>query len=138
MSESDNLPQVLAAIAVVQQRILQAVDATAVEISHRVEQKAKRIVSADRKKVDGGYEPPYPAIQGAPPMKVTGNLRRGIKGEVKRHGFGIYVAEVNSQAIYSRKLEFGGHPFLSTAVEQFNQSNSIKRILANNIRKVTQ
>lgn len=138
MSESDNLPEVLAAIERVKQQILNQVDATAVEVSQRLEQKAKRIVSVDRD------TQPYPAISGEPPMKVTGNLRRNIKGDVKRHGFGIYVAEVGSYMIYARALELGGaptwvrgqkFPYLQPALEQFQKSNSIRRIFAKNIRK---
>lgn len=138
MSESDNLPEVLAAIERVKQQILKQVDATAVEVSQRLEQKAKRIVSTDRSTA------PYPAISGEPPMKVTGNLRRNIKGDVKRKGFGIYVAEVGSYMVYARALELGGaptwtkgqkFPYLQPALEQFKKSNSIRRIFAKNIRK---
>lgn len=139
MNESDNLPEVLAAIELTKQRILQQVDATAVEVSQRLEQKAKRIVSVDRD------TKPYPAVSGEPPMKVTGNLRRNIRGDVKRHGFGIYVAEVGSYMIYARALELGGaptwtrgqkFPYLQPALDQFRKSNSIQRILVKNLRKV--
>lgn len=139
MNESDNLPEVLAAIEAVKQKILDQVDATAVEVGKRVEQKAKRLVSIDRS------TSPYPAVSGQPPMKVTGNLRRNIKSDVKRHGFGIYVAEVGSYMVYARALELGGaptwkngqkFPYMQPALEQFKQSNSIQRILAKNLRKV--
>lgn len=139
MNESDNLPEVLAAIEVVKQKLLHQVDATAEEVGKRVEQKAKNLVSTDRSTA------PYPAISGQPPMKVTGNLRRNIRSDVKRHGFGIYVAEVGSYMIYARALELGGaptwvkgqkFPYMQPALDQFKKSNSIQRILAKNFRKV--
>lgn len=136
---SDNLPEVLAAIEAVKEKILQQIEATSVEVGQRVEQKAKRLVSRDRD------TQPYPAISGEPPMKVMGSLRRNIRSEPKRKGFGIYVAEVGSYMVYARVLELGGNPnwkngqkfpYLQPALEQFKKSNSIQRILAKNLRKV--
>ena len=45
------------------------------------------------------------ATPGEPPMNRTGNLRRSIKGEKYRKGFGDYRAEVGPTIVYGRALE---------------------------------
>ena len=48
------------------------------------------------------------ATSGKPPMNRTGNLRRSIKGEKYRIGFGSYGAIVGPTIIYGRSVEVAG------------------------------
>lgn len=138
MSESDNLPEVIAAIKAVQARMEQQVGLAAEEVSKALEGYAKRQIKGDRK------NKPYPAISGKPPMNVTGNLRRSIKGESRRKGFGIYTAEVGAYMVYARAVELGGaptwtrgqkFPYLQPALEQFKRTRLIQTILIKHLRR---
>ena len=62
---------------------------------------AWRAIKGDRK------NSPYPATSGQPPMNVTGNLRRSIRGEKFRQGFGSYLALVGPTIVYGRSVEMG-------------------------------
>lgn len=138
MSESDNLPEVLAAIRAKQARIEQQVGLAVEEISKALEGTAKRQIVGDRR------NKPYPAISNKPPMNVTGNLRRSIKGHSTRKGFGIYVAEVGAYMVYARAVELGGaptwtkgqkFPYLQPALEQFKRTKLIQNILVKHLRR---
>lgn len=138
MKESDNLPQVLAALNDYKMRIEQQVGLAAEEISKALEGYAKREIKGDRKNVG------YPAIPNKPPMNVTGNLRRSIKGRGIRKGFGVYTAEVGAYMVYARAVELGGaptwtrgqkFPYLQPAVEQFKRAKLIQRILIKHLRR---
>ena len=48
------------------------------------------------------------ATPGKPPMNRTGNLRRSIRGEKARMGFGEYAAIVGPTIEYGRRVELGG------------------------------
>ena len=58
------------------------------EMMARLIQLSQREIKGDRKNVG------YPATPGKPPMNVTGNLRRSIRGQKIRTGFASYSAIV--------------------------------------------
>jgi len=89
-------------------------------------QLAQKEIKGDRKTVG------YPATPGQPPMNVTGNLRRSIRGEKGQIGFGTYTAVVGpTVGVYARALEMGGkyappswknqqsYPYMRPAYEKF-------------------
>ena len=91
-------------------------------------QLAQNEIKGDRKAVG------YPATPGQPPMNVTGNLRRSIRGEKAREGFGVYTALVGpTVGVYARALEIGGryappswtekqsYPYMKPAYEKFKK-----------------
>ena len=138
MSESDNLPEVLAALHMVQQRFDIQIGLASQEMSIALEGLAKRQIVGDRK------NQPYPAVTGKPPMNVTGNLRRSIKGKSTREGFGIYVAEAGAYMVYARAVELGGaptwtrgqhFPYMEPALQQFRRTNLTRTILIKHLRR---
>ena len=138
MSETDNGPEVKAALMALEIRLLAAVQATSYELANRVKISAVELVNKRR------ANNPYPAVNGQPPMKVTGALQRSIKGTSQRKGFGIYIAEVSADTIYARALELGNpnwedgqkFPYLAPAIRQYQKNNYIKRILVKNLQGV--
>lgn len=138
MSESDNLQQVLAALRLKREQYDLQIGFAAEEISLALEGTAKRQIKGDRKNI------PYPAITGQPPMNVTGNLRRSIKGKSGRVGFGLYYAEAGAYMVYARAVELGGaptwtsgqrFPYMQPALDQFRKSTIIQRIIAKHLRR---
>lgn len=67
----------------------------------RLIQLAQEQIKGDRSNVG------YPATPGQPPMNVTGNLRRSIRGEKFRIGFATYTAVVGPTIVYGRSVELG-------------------------------
>ena len=137
MSEADNIPEVIASIQAMQLRMDAAIGKAANEISQQLAGTAMRQIKGDRKSVG------YPAVSGKPPMNVTGNLRRSIKGKSARVGFGIYTAEAGAYMVYARAVEFGGaptwtngqhFPYMQPALEQFKRTNIIQRTIAKYLR----
>jgi hypothetical protein len=67
------------------------------------------------------------ATSGQPPMNRTGNLRRSIRGEKYKIGFGKYEAIVGPTIIYGRRVELGGgnwpsgtrFPYMAPAYAKF-------------------
>ena len=98
MSESDNLPQVVAAIKAYEMRVDVLLSSAAAEIGQQLAGAAMRQIQGDRKSVG------YPAVSGQPPMNYTGNLRRSIKGSSSRLGFGIYQAQAGAYMVYARAV----------------------------------
>ena len=98
---SNNIWQVKAAVT----RAMDKLDAGARmardEMMTRLIQLAQEEIKGDRK------NSPYPATSGQPPMNVTGNLRRSIRGEKFRQGFGSYFALVGPTIVYGRSVEMG-------------------------------
>jgi len=138
MSESDNLPDVLAGLNLQIERLDIAFGMAADEISQALVGAAQRQIKGDRK------NKPYPAISGQPPMNVSGKLRANIKGRTTRSGFGIYTAEACSYMSYARAVEFGGaptltrgqhFPYMQPALEQFKRTNLIRTILIKHLRR---
>lgn len=138
MSESDNLPQVIAAIKALEIQVDIALGHAANEISQQLAGTAMRQIQGDRKSVG------YPAVSGKPPMNVTGNLRRSIRGRSSRVGFGIYNAEAGAYMVYARAVELGGaptwtngqhFPYMQPALEQFRRSNIIQNTIAKYLRR---
>ena len=139
MTTSNNLPQVEAALKAYQARVDIAVGQAAAEIGQQLAGAAMRQIQGDRRNV------PYPAVSGQPPMNVSGNLRRSIKGSSSRLGFGIYTAEAGAYMVYARAVEFGGaptwtngqhFPYMQPALEQFKRSNIIQNTIAKHIGRV--
>jgi hypothetical protein len=138
MSESDNLPQVVAAIKAYEMRVDVLLGSAAAEIGQQLAGTAMRQIQGDRKSVG------YPAVSGQPPMNYTGNLRRSIKGSSSRLGFGIYTAQAGAYMVYARAVEFGGaptwtngqkFPYMEPALDQFRRTNTIQRIIAKYMRR---
>lgn len=136
---SDNLPQVKAALEEYQARFDMAIGQAAEEISKQLAGDAQRQIKDDRK------NKPYPAVSGQPPMNVTGNLRRSIKGSSHRIGFGLYEAQAGAYMVYARAVELGGaptwtrgqhFPYMQPALEQFKQSGKIRGILIKYLRRI--
>lgn len=71
------------------------------EMMSRLIQLAQKEIKGDRRNVG------YPAMPGEPPMNVTGNLRRSIRGQKIRLGFASYAAIVGPTIIYGRAVEMG-------------------------------
>ena len=134
MSESDNLPQVKAALQAYKNRVDMQIGLAAKEISIALEGFGKREIKGERPKGEK-------AVSGQPPMNRTGNLRRSIRGMTDRKGFGNYDAIVGADMIYARAVELGDpynppswtegqrFPFLSPAVQKFVKSGLLRRIL---------
>jgi phage gpG-like protein len=67
------------------------------------------------------YVATTPAIAGAPPRKLSGQLRRSITWEYRED---IQTARVGTNIVYGRRLELGfprghkPHPYLSVALER--------------------
>mgnify|MGYP000594339164 CR=1 FL=1 len=108
------------------------------EIGQQLAGTAMRQIQGDRKSVG------YPAVSGKPPMNVTGNLRRSIKGGSGRLGFGIYYAEAGAYMVYARAVELGGaptwtngqhFPYMQPALEQFRRSNIVQQIISKYLRR---
>lgn len=139
MSQADNLPQVEAALQAYQAQVDVAVGQAAAELSQQLAGTAMRQIQGDRRTAG------YPAVSGKPPMNVTGNLRRSIKGKSARVGFGIYTAEAGAYMVYARAVELGGaptwtngqhFPYMQPALEQFKRSDIIQRTLAKYIGRI--
>ena len=139
MSESDNLPQVIAALKEYQMKFDIAIGNAANELSKQLAGTAMRQIQGDRKSAG------YPAVSGKPPMNVTGNLRRSIKGKSSRVGFGIYTAEAGAYMVYARAVELGGaptwtngqhFPYMQPALEIFRRSTVIQNTIAKHLRRV--
>jgi hypothetical protein len=134
MAESDNLPEVLAALQAYQNLIDMRVGKAAYEISQALEGFGKRQIKGARPEGEK-------ATTGQPPMNRTGNLRRSIRGKSQRIGFGHYAAIVSADMIYARAVEVGApynppswqngehFPFLEPALKEFQASNLVTRIL---------
>lgn len=93
--------------------------------------RVKEIISvpAPRALVKPRFGAPYyrattRATPGAPPRKLSGELRRSISWEMRNNGT---VGRVGTNKVYARKLEQMGHPFLSLAVQQYQ--GEIKTIM---------
>lgn len=138
MRVTSNVPQVTAALTAYQQRADIAIGNAAAELGQQLAGDAMRQIKGDRDTVG------YPATSGAPPMNVTGNLRRSIKGSSHRVGFGIYVAEAGAYMVYARVVELGGaptwtngqhFPYMQPALEQFKRSNKVRQIITKHLRR---
>lgn len=99
------------------------------EMMARLIQLSQREIKGDRKSVG------YPADSGKPPMNVTGNLRRSIRGLKVRTGFGSYSAIVGPTIIYGRSVEMGNpynpptwqdgqhFPYMKPAFEKYRREH---------------
>ena len=99
------------------------------EMMARLIQLSQREIKGDRKNVG------YPATPGKPPMNVTGNLRRSIRGQKIRTGFASYSAIVGPTIIYGRSVEMGNpynpptwqngqrFPYMKPAFEKYRREH---------------
>jgi len=119
-------------------RVDVALGSAAAEIGQQLAGTAMRQIVGDRANV------PYPAVSGKPPMNVSGDLRRNIKGSSGRLGFGVYYAEAGSYMVYARAVELGGaptwtngqhFPYMQPALEQFRRTNIVQQIIAKYMRR---
>jgi len=111
----------------IKRRAGQGLKAATIFLSSRI----KEILSvpAPRKLVKPKYGAPYyrattPATPGAPPRKLSGQLRRSIAWEMRQSDT---VGRVGTNMVYARRLEAQGHRFLTLAVEMYQ--NDIKTIM---------
>ena len=139
--EIDNLPQVEAALQAYKQLLDVQLNRASAEISYALEGMGKREIKGQRPKGEK-------ATTGEPPMNRTGNLRRSIRGQNARKGFGIYESVVGADMVYARAVEVGNpynppswrngehFPFLSPALNKFVKSGLLRRILIKHLGAV--
>lgn len=82
---------------------------------------------------DAGTPRPEENPAGTPPMNVSGALRRSIKFEIKKVGFGAYEAIVGPSVVYGRILELGfangnKYPYVKPAYEKLLASGKLTAI----------
>jgi len=80
------------------------------QVAFTVEREAKLNASGPPRKreASGKTTPPrHVGWAGEGPNVISGSLRRSIHTEVKRQGFGDYVATVSPTMIYARSVELG-------------------------------
>jgi phage gpG-like protein len=138
---SDNLNEVEAALKNHLNRFDIQIGRAAEEISLQLEGDGKREIKGQRPKGEK-------ATKGQPPMNRTGNLRRSIRGESMRKGFGKYTAIVGADIEYARAVEIGApynppswqngeyFPYLSPALNKFASSGKIQRIITKHLRSI--
>jgi hypothetical protein len=63
------------------------------------------LIKYSKEQIKGRRPQGEKATPGQPPMNRTGNLRRSIKGEKFRLGFGSYSAIVGPTIVYGRSVE---------------------------------
>lgn len=121
---ADNAAKVAAEV---KRRAGQGLKAATIFLSSRI----KEILSvpAPRVLVKPKFGAPYyrattPATPGAPPRKLSGQLRRSIAWETRQADT---VGRVGTNMVYARRLEAQGHRFLTLAVEMYQ--NDIKAIM---------
>ena len=110
-------------------------------------QLAKREIKGKRGKTNGKWDK---AEAGKPPKNRTGNLRRSIRGQRGRSGFGVYTAIVGPTMVYGRAVELGGKyapkswrnssaikgfPYMEPAFIKFKQSGLMQEIIARNVMR---
>ena len=66
------------------------------------------LIQLSKEQIQGRRPEGEKAIAGQPPMNRTGNLRRSIRGEKYKSGFGTYGALVGPTMVYARAVELGG------------------------------
>lgn len=123
-NSADNAAKIAAEV---KRRASQGLKAATIFLSSRV----KEILSvpAPRRLVKPKHGAPYyrattPATPGAPPRKLSGQLRRSIAWEMRQSDT---VGRVGTNMVYARRLEAQGHRFLTLAVEMYQ--NDIKAIM---------
>ena len=85
------------------------------------------LIQLAKEEIKGKRPEGQKATSGQPPMNRTGNLRRSIRGEKYRVGFGKYEAIVGPTIIYGRRVELGGgnwpsgtrFPYMAPAYAKF-------------------
>lgn len=99
----NNIWQVKQAVVRAQEKLDMGARLARDEMMAKLIQLAQEEIKGDRR------DSPYPATPGEPPMNVTGNLRRSIRGAKVRSGFASYSAVVGPTIVYGRALELGGN-----------------------------
>jgi hypothetical protein len=101
MRITSNLPTVISKLNQIPAEIDKGAERAAYEMGNTLTTLSKREIQGRRKEGEK-------AVAGRPPKNRTGNLRRSIKAEYRRKGFGTYTAEVGPTIIYGRSVELGG------------------------------
>lgn len=139
MNETDNLPQVEAAIKAYVSVFDAQIGAASREVAIALESMGKREIVGQRPKGEK-------ATPNEPPMNRTGNLRRSIRGYSQRKGFGMYESIVGSDMVYARAVEMGDpynppswtqgqkFPYLEPALKKFLASGLMTRILIKHLK----
>lgn len=86
-----------------------------------------------------------PSAIGTPPTNVSGNLRRSIKSDTVRVGFGTYKAIVGPTAVYGRAVELGApnwpsgvaYPYMKPAADKLLREGRVYAIYLAALRKAT-
>ena len=153
MSESDNLPEVIAALQAVEAYVDRA-SAMAMSLI------ARQIYINAKKNADSAPNPPmrvtgrsgrqyykyHPHIgsrTGEGPNRGTGNLLTSMTFSSSRQGFGSYVAQVGAGAVYARALELGNprwssgvkFPYMQPALNELVRGGKLSQILAYSFRR---
>lgn len=141
MRESDNIPEVLAALAGYQKKVDLKLAVSAEQIAQRLEGRAKNMIVGQRPE---GQK----AITGEPPMNRTGALRASIRGYTSRKGFQTYQAIVGADTVYARAVEMGSpynppswkngerFPYLRPAVDTFIHQGLVQKLIKKNIGSI--
>ena len=123
----NNLWQVMADVKRAQMKLDVGARMARDEMMMKLIQLSQEEIKGDRRDV------PYPAVTGQPPMNVTGNLRRSIRGEKFRTGFASYKGMVGPTIVYGRSVEIGApynpptwqneqrFPFMKPAFEKYKK-----------------
>lgn len=85
------------------------------------------LIQLSKEEIVGRRPKGQKATSGKPPMNRSGNLRRSIRGEKYKIGFGKYEAIVGPTIIYGRRVELGGgdwpsgtrFPYMAPAYAKF-------------------
>lgn len=121
----NNIWQVKADVKRAQMKLDNSVRMARDEMMNKLIQLSMEEIKGDRANT------PYPAIAGQPPMNVTGNLRRSIRGQKFRGGANTYRALVGPTIVYGRSVEMGApynpqswtqgqkFPFMKPAFEKY-------------------
>lgn len=135
---NNNIWQVMAEVKRAQMKLDIGARMARDEMMTKLIQLSMEEIKGDRRDV------PYPAVTGQPPMNVTGNLRRSIRGEKFRSGKATYRALVGPTIVYGRSVEIGApynpptwtqgqkFPFMKPAFEKYKTFHNaiIKKYLS--------
>ena len=128
-----NLSETLNNLSVFQTKIDKAATYGVAQVALSVERETKKILfTRQNSGFPGGkgarrYRGHEPTSgDGGPPNRVTGALASSVRTEIKRAGFGTYVADVFPTMSYARALELGSprwksgvkYPYLLPAVNR--------------------
>ena len=100
-----------------------------------------RLIQLSKEEIKGRRPAGERATPDAPPMNRTGNLRRSIKGQKFKEGFGSYSGVVGPTMVYARRVELGGgnwpsglkFPYMKPAYDKFIQRGEMTAIFTKHL-----